>query len=76
MTSSAVNHWQLHKSVLDSNKYMLDNQLYCDVTFVFGEESEKVTLPANVGDFIPLNNTFPSPPQNVVANSSFGGGRQ
>ena len=44
MASFVVNDWQLHKSVLDSNKYMLDIQLYCDVTFVFAEESEKVTF--------------------------------
>ena len=42
MASFEANDWQLHKSVLESNKYMLDNQLYCDTTFVFGGESEKV----------------------------------
>ena len=27
--------WQLNKTMLESNKYMLENQLECDVTFTF-----------------------------------------
>ena len=27
--------WQMNKSVLQSNEHMLENQLFCDVTFVF-----------------------------------------
>ena len=45
MASSTTDDWQLHKSVLESNKYMLDNQLFCDTTFVFGGELEKVKSP-------------------------------
>lgn len=33
--------WQCDKSVLERNKYMLDNQLATDVTFLVGENPGK-----------------------------------
>ena len=35
MASSRTDDWQVNKSVLESNKHMLENQLFCDVTFAF-----------------------------------------
>ena len=43
MASATTEDWQLNRSVLASNKYVLENQLYCDVTFVFNEEKSKKT---------------------------------
>ena len=40
---------------------MFDNQLYCDVTFIFEEETEEVKSPATFGDF--EFTPFPTPPQ-------------
>ena len=38
--------WQLNRPILDCHKYMLDNQLHCDITFIFGankdDEEEKI----------------------------------
>ena len=28
--------WQLSRPILDCHKYMLDQQLHCDITFTFG----------------------------------------
>ena len=41
MASATTEDWQLNKSVLESNKHVLENQLYCDVTFVFNEDKAK-----------------------------------
>nr|XP_022311291.1 BTB/POZ domain-containing protein 6-like [Crassostrea virginica] len=37
MAVSCNGNWQAGKNVLESNKYMLDNQLYCDVKFKVGK---------------------------------------
>ena len=42
MASRETDDWQLNKSLLEINQYMLDNELYCDVTFVFTEEDNVV----------------------------------
>ena len=41
MASGITDDWQLNKSVLQTNKHVLENQLYCDVTFVFNEDTDK-----------------------------------
>ena len=33
--ASGQNDWQVDRTVLQCNKYMLDNQINCDVTFSF-----------------------------------------
>ncbi len=32
--------WQLNKSIVECNKYMLENQQHCDITFTFGVNRE------------------------------------
>ena len=41
MASEETQDWQLNKSVLESNCYMLENQLYCDITYVFGNSDDE-----------------------------------
>ena len=36
MEASGQKDWQVDRTVLQCNKYMLDNQINCDVTFSFG----------------------------------------
>ena len=38
----AVENWRTGKKVLECNKYMLDNQLYCDVKFKVGKAGKLV----------------------------------
>ena len=35
--------WQLNKDVLACNKYMLDNQINCDVKFTFPAEDNSIS---------------------------------
>ena len=42
MASATTEDWQLNQSVLESNKHVLENQLYCDVKFVFNEDKSKM----------------------------------
>lgn len=39
MAESQERHWQVGKSVLDCNLYMLENKLFTDVTFEVGPEA-------------------------------------
>ena len=51
MASATTEDWQLNKSVLESNKHVLENQLYCDVTFVFNEDKsnqKQVSISLNI----------------------------
>ncbi len=35
--------WQLNKDILECNRYMLDNQLNCDVKFTFPEGNDSIS---------------------------------
>ena len=40
--------WQIHRSVIECNRYMLDHEVACDVQFlVGGEESKRVKVGAH-----------------------------
>ena len=43
MAVSSNNDWQAGKKVLDCNRYMLDNQLYCDVKFQVGKAGRLIS---------------------------------
>ncbi|KAK3105759.1 hypothetical protein FSP39_005002 [Pinctada imbricata] len=42
MASSDAEHWQCDKTLPQCMTYMLDNQIFCDVTFLLGEERLEV----------------------------------
>ena len=37
MGNSFKTSWEAGKNILECNKYMMDNQVYCDVTFKVGK---------------------------------------
>ena len=43
MAVSSNDDWQSGKNVLECNKYMLDNQLYCDVKFQVGKAGRLIS---------------------------------
>ena len=42
MENSFKTSWQAGKNILECNKYMLDNQVYCDVTFKVGKAGKLI----------------------------------
>ena len=39
---SESDDWQSRKNVVDSNKYMLANEIACDITFLVGDRKTRV----------------------------------
>lgn len=50
--------WQAGKSVIECNKYMFLNQLYCDVTFRVGEEEAVKEIKAHKYVLASRSNVF------------------
>ena len=47
MESVNTDDWQLNKSVLESNRHVFENQLYCDIKFIFSAKVKYVVAITN-----------------------------
>ena len=51
-SQTTAGDWQQNKSVLESNRHMLEKQLYCDINFIFsGASSNKKEVKSYNKDF-------------------------